>query len=240
MPAAACIAHTATSRRSERSGWRSQRRWERMPPIAAPARASMVPDESGRGPTTTVRARLSSQPAASSAPAARPSRTRRAASVDSGIVRDASAPGRTSFTPGVVGRSGRSLSARALGEGGVPGSATPGRGAAAAGVSGLCGEGLPDGLRQHEAHILGDHLELGDVLDAELAEEFHEALDQLLRRARARGDPDHLLAVEPGLVDLAGVVDKVGLGAVVAGDLDEALRVRRVARADDQHEVALL
>ena len=39
--------------------------------------------------------------------------------------------------------------------------------------------------------------------------------------------------------DLAGVVDEVRLGAVVAGDLDEALRVRRVLRADDEHEIAL-
>ena len=43
----------------------------------------------------------------------------------------------------------------------------------------------PDLLREHEAHVLLDHLELGDVLGAARAEELHQALDQLLGRAGA-------------------------------------------------------
>ena len=56
---------------------------------------------------------------------------------------------------------------------------------------------------------------------------------------RAGRDPDDVLALEPGLVHLPGVVDQVRLGAELARHLDEADGVRRVARADDQHEIAL-
>ena len=66
-----------------------------------------------------------------------------------------------------------------------------------------------------------------------------ELLDEALGRARAGGDADRADAVEPRLVELAGVVDQVRLGAAVAGDLDQALRVGRVARADHEHDVAL-
>ena len=45
-------------------------------------------------------------------------------------------------------------------------------------------------------------LELGDVAGAALAEEVHEALHELLRRARARGDAHHALALEPLLAHL--------------------------------------
>ena len=76
-------------------------------------------------------------------------------------------------------------------------------------------------------------------LGAALAEEVDEPLHQLLGRARAGGDPHHALALEPLLLHLALVVDQVRVGAVVARDLDEPVRVRGVARADHQHEVAL-
>ena len=95
-------------------------------------------------------------------------------------------------------------------------------------------------LREHEADVLLDDLELRDV-----------------RRCRARGrsptrrctsssgalaperDAHDALALEPLLLHLALVVDQVRLGAVVARDLHEPVRVRRVARADHEHEVAL-
>ena len=68
----------------------------------------------------------------------------------------------------------------------------------------------------------------------------HEPLHQLLRRTRARRDPHNLLAFEPLLLDLAPVVDQVGLGAaVVARHLHEPVRVRGVARAVITHEVVL-
>ena len=56
-----------------------------------------------------------------------------------------------------------------------------------------------------------------------------EALHELLGRAGAGGDADDALALEPLLAHLALVVDQVRVGAVVARDLDEAVRVRRVA-----------
>ena len=98
---------------------------------------------------------------------------------------------------------------------------------------------LPDGLRQHEAHVLAQDLELRDVLGAAGAEELDEALDELLGRARAGGDADHALALEPLVADLGLVVDQVRLGAEVARDVDEAVGVRGVPGADHEHEVAL-
>ena len=66
-----------------------------------------------------------------------------------------------------------------------------------------------------------------------------QPLDQLLGGAGAGGDADGLDALEPGLVDLGVVVDQVGVGAVLARDLDQAVRVRGVGRADHQDQVAL-
>ena len=99
---------------------------------------------------------------------------------------------------------------------------------------------LPDHLRQHEAHVLAQHLELGDVLGPARAEEIDQALDELLRRARARGDADDAGALEPLLAHLELVVDQMRVGAGGARDVDEPVGVRRVARADHQHEVAAL
>ena len=56
-----------------------------------------------------------------------------------------------------------------------------------------------------------------------------EPLDELLGRAGAGGDADDAGALEPLLVHLGLVVDQVRLGAVVAGDVDQPLGVRRVA-----------
>jgi hypothetical protein len=66
------------------------------------------------------------------------------------------------------------------------------------------------------------------------------ALDERVRHRGARGDADPLDALEPGGVDLAGVVDAVGrLGARLQGDLDQAHRVGGVLRADDDHQVGI-
>ena len=67
-----------------------------------------------------------------------------------------------------------------------------------------------------------------------------ELLDELLGRAGAGGDAERADAVEPRLVELAGVVDQMRARAVVARHLDQPLRVRRVARADHEHELALV
>ena len=76
-------------------------------------------------------------------------------------------------------------------------------------------------------------------LGAARAEELDEPLHELLGGAGAGGDPDDPLAVEPLLADLELVVDQVGVGAVLAGDLDQPVGVRRVPRADHQHQLAL-
>src|SRR5680860_626584 len=98
---------------------------------------------------------------------------------------------------------------------------------------------LPDLLREHEAHVLLDDLELRHVRGAPRAEELDQALHELLGGAGARADANHALALQPLLAYLALVVDQVGVGPVVVGHLHQAVGVRRVLRADDQHEVAL-
>ena len=106
-------------------------------------------------------------------------------------------------------------------------------------LRGAAGELPADLRREHEADVLVDGRQLGDVGGAALAEELDEPLDELLGRAGAGGDPDRLDALEPGLVDLEVVVDQVRGGAVLARDLDQAVRVRGVRRADHQHQLAL-
>src|SRR3954454_10466432 len=112
-------------------------------------------------------------------------------------------------------------------------------GLCAARRSGLGGQGLADRLGEHEAHVLLDDLELLDLLGAARAEEGDEALDELLRRAGAGGDADGAGPLQPLLSHLLLGVDEVRVGAVLARDLHEAVGVRRIARADDEHEVAV-
>src|SRR4051794_16560503 len=83
------------------------------------------------------------------------------------------------------------------------------------------GELLADLAGEHEADVLVDGLQLGDIVCAALAEEGDQSLDQLLRGTGAGGDADCLDALQPGLVDLVVVVDQVGVGAVLARDLDQ-------------------
>ena len=94
-------------------------------------------------------------------------------------------------------------------------------------------------LRKHEADVLARHLELRDVGDPARAKHVDELLDERLGCARPGGDAHGAGAVEPSLVELAGVVDQMRRGAAVGGHLDEALRVGGVARADHEHDVAL-
>src|SRR5207244_4453871 len=102
----------------------------------------------------------------------------------------------------------------------------------------LCRQLRPDLLGEHEADVLPDHVQLLDLLSPARAEEVDEPLHELLRGARAGGDAERANALEPLLVDLKLVVDQLRAGAEVAGDLDEAVRVRRVARADHEDEIA--
>ena len=76
-------------------------------------------------------------------------------------------------------------------------------------------------------------------LGAALAEELDQALDQLLGGAGAGGDANRLDALQPLLLDLGVVVDQVRGGAVLARDLDQAVGVGGVGRADDEDQLAL-
>ena len=110
----------------------------------------------------------------------------------------------------------------------------------APGSAGLRRQRLADRLREHEAHVLLDDLELRDV-----------------RRCRARGRTatsrwtSSSGALAPEVIPTvstpsshssstcASLSIRCDVGAVLARDLDEAVRVRGVARADHEHEVAL-
>ena len=65
-------------------------------------------------------------------------------------------------------------------------------------------------------------VELGDVVHATRAEQVDQLAHEHLGRARAGGDAHHPSALQPLLLDLVRVVDQVGLGAAVAGDLHQA------------------
>ena len=93
--------------------------------------------------------------------------------------------------------------------------------------------------RQPEGHVLVDHPERLDPSTPRARNQSQTRVDELLRGRRAGRDADRPDAVEPGLVDLGLVVDQVRGDAAGAGDVDEAVRVRRVARADHEQEVDL-
>ena len=88
-------------------------------------------------------------------------------------------------------------------------------------------------------HVLVDHVVLGDVGDAALAEPLDHALDEPLGRRGPGRDADRAGVGQPALVDVRLVVDQVGGNALVPGHVDEALRVRRVGRADHEHQIDL-
>ena len=94
--------------------------------------------------------------------------------------------------------------------------------------------------RQAELDVLVDEAVRLDLGDAAGAEPVADALDELLRRRGAGRDADDLHRVlDPRLVDLGLVVDQVRGDAAGARDLDEPVRVRRVARADHEQQVDL-
>src|SRR4029079_16017788 len=63
--------------------------------------------------------------------------------------------------------------------------------------------------REAEGDVLVDHPEGLDPLDAARAEPLADAVDELLRRRRARGDVDRTDTVEPSRIDLRLVVDQI-------------------------------
>src|SRR5919107_1515186 len=93
--------------------------------------------------------------------------------------------------------------------------------------------------RELELHVLAGDDALTDRDLAEAAQCADDAVDELLRRRGARGEPD---AMRPGQEvgrDLAGVLDERRGAARALGDLDQPPRVRRVARPDDEDEIAI-
>src|SRR4051794_22603258 len=83
---------------------------------------------------------------------------------------------------------------------------------------------VADLLREHEANVLVDRAQFGDVVGSPLPEELDERLDELFRSARPRSDADGRDILEPLLLDLRVVVDQVRCSSVLASHLDEAVR----------------
>ena len=109
-----------------------------------------------------------------------------------------------------------------------------------------CRRGLrADGRRpaqldgQREVDVLVHQLVRLDALDAEAPEVRDDPLDQPLRCGGAGCDADRLDALQPARIDVGLVVDQVGGDAHLAGDVDQPVRVRGVARADHEHQVDL-
>src|SRR5206468_6408392 len=94
-----------------------------------------------------------------------------------------------------------------------------------------------DLARQLEEDVLGDPVQTVDPGDAALAKPADDPADERLRGGCAGGQPHALLALEPRLLDPALVVDQVRLDAARPRDLDEPVRIRAVARADDEQKV---
>ena len=94
-----------------------------------------------------------------------------------------------------------------------------------------------DLARELEEDVLERAVERLDLGDAAFPEPADDPADQGLGSRRAGGEADALDTVEPGLVDLALVVDQVGVHATGAGHVDEPVRVRAVAGADHEQEV---
>src|SRR4029077_4923284 len=138
-----------------------------------------------------------------------------------------------SFAAGVPPAGGTGLgSPRGGARGALPRDRTRGPGT-------LRGSHFADFLGQHEAHVLVEGAQLGDVLGSALAEGLNQALDQLLGGACTGGDPHRLYPRQPLLLHLGVVVDQGRGSAVSARPLDRAVGVGGVGRADHQDQVAL-
>ena len=99
--------------------------------------------------------------------------------------------------------------------------------------------GFADLLGQHEADVLADHVRAPRRHRRRAPGRTRRAP---ARGSRARSPPRRCrrraCPVKPLLAHFAGVVDQVRLGAAIARHLDQAHRVRRVARADHEHQIA--
>ena len=62
--------------------------------------------------------------------------------------------------------------------------------------------------------------------------------DQNFGGGRAGGYADFVFAFEPFALQVAGVVDHIGIDAALGGDFAQAVAVGRVGRADDDDDVA--
>jgi hypothetical protein len=91
--------------------------------------------------------------------------------------------------------------------------------------------------RELEGHPLLDRLNLFHVGEAEGGQLAEDAVDELFGDRSPGGDAHRDRAIEPALVDLAGVIHEVGgARAGVLGHLDQADGVRGIRRPhDDDH-----
>ncbi len=64
--------------------------------------------------------------------------------------------------------------------------------------------------RQAENDVFAGDLDLGALREAESCEPLEDAVDDELRRRGARGQPNGLVAFEPGRVEVGLVVDEIG------------------------------
>jgi hypothetical protein len=82
--------------------------------------------------------------------------------------------------------------------------------------------------------------ESSDIGSAQRLQARDDLLHQHLRRRRARGDADAYFPGYPLGPQLACIVDHIGSNALVGRDFAQAVGIRAVGRADDDHNVALL
>src|SRR6185312_13264369 len=92
--------------------------------------------------------------------------------------------------------------------------------------------------RKRETDVLLDHLDFLEFAVSFLLKSGNDAGDQMLRRGRAGCDPDVGDSVEPLRLNVAPVVDKISLYAIVLADFNEPLGIRAVGRADDEDHLA--
>src|SRR5262245_53913915 len=90
--------------------------------------------------------------------------------------------------------------------------------------------------REPEVHVLARQLDLFPVLIAERRKAIRDARDETVRRRGPGGETDDVVPLEPGGFEVALVVDEVGVGTALPGDLHEAIRVRACLRADDEDD----
>ena len=90
---------------------------------------------------------------------------------------------------------------------------------------------VADVLGEHETDVLVDRAELGDVVGPRSRKKPTSCSTSSSGALAPEVIPTRLDALEPLLAHLEGVVDQVRVGAVLAGDLHQAVGVRRVRRS---------